>query len=464
MTASNATTLRSATSTLVVVSAAAFLAGLDLFIVNIAFPDIRSAFGQASLGAMSWILNAYTLMFAAFLAPAGRLGDRYGHRPVFLWGVGVFLAGSLLCGLSVAFPMLVAARVIQALGAAMVMPSSLALLLAAVSARQHAAAVSVWSAVGAMAAALGPPVGGLLVGLSWRWIFLVNVPVAVLALGFGRVVLPRIEAKGSGVPDLLGAFVLVTGVSALVWVLVELPTAPSSAVVAVVTAIGVLSLFISVWRSRRHPVPALDLVVIRHRPMWLSSVAMLLFAAGFAAMLLCSVMLFTGVWHQSPLRAGLWLSPGPLVVVLVSLGLAGRLIDRFGTGAVAAAGSSVYALGIGYWMIRVGHQVDYVHDFLPGQMLTGIGVGLVLPSLSAVTALALPDHQWGAGSALTNTARQLGAVLGTAILTMVLQSGVELSTIRNGWFLIAAAAASSAFVSAVVVAHGGLSRVRRESA
>lgn len=462
MTTTSATARRSAASTLLVVSSAAFLAGLDLFIVNIAFPQIRSALGGASLGAMSWILNAYTLVFAAFLAPAGRLGDRYGHRPVFLWGVGVFLAGSLACGLSVSFAMLVAARVLQALGAAMVMPSSLALLLAAVSSTKHASAVSIWSAVGAMAAALGPPVGGVLVGVSWRWIFLVNVPVAVLALGLGRVILPKTTAQGSGVPDLLGALVLVIGVSALVWVLVELPAGPSVTVLVSVAAVGVGALIVSVWRSRRHPVPALDLAVIRHLPMWLSSMAMVLFAAGFAAMLLCSVMLFTGVWHQPPARAGLWLSLGPVVVVLVSLMLAGRLIDRFGTGGVAAVGSSIYTLGVGFWLTRVGSAVDYLRDFLPGQILTAIGVGLVLPSFSAVTALVLPDHQWGAGSALTNTARQLGTVLGTAVLTMVLQSGIELHTIRRGWFLIAAAAAAAAAVSAVVFVRVDARRVRQE--
>ncbi|MEN4479757.1 MFS transporter [Mycolicibacterium cosmeticum] len=462
MTTTDATALRSATSTLVVVSAAAFLAGLDLFIVNIAFPDIRSAFGGANLGAMSWILNAYTLVFAAFLAPAGRLGDRYGHRPVFLWGVLVFSAGSLVCGFSVSFAMLLAARVFQALGAAMVMPSSLALLLAAVPDTKRAAAVSIWSAVGAIAAALGPPVGGVLVGASWRCIFLVNVPVALLAFGFGRVILPRTPARGSGVPDLLGASVLVVGVSALVWVLVELPAAPSAMVLVSVAAVGAVALSFSVWRSRRHPVPALDLAVIRLLPMWLSSIAMVLFAAGFAAMLLCSVMLFTGVWHQSPVRAGLWLSLGPVVVVLVSLTLAGRMIDRFGTGGVAAVGSGIYALGIAYWLARVGTRVDYPRDFLPGQVLTGIGVGLVIPSFSAVTALVLPGHQWGAGSALTNTARQLGTVLGTAILTMVLQSGIELHTIRRGWFLIAGAAVGAAAVSAAVVIRVDAKRARQQ--
>ncbi len=178
MTTTQLSAARSAT-TMLVVSAAAFLASLDLFIVNIAFPDIRKAFGTADLGAMSWILNGYTLVFAAFMTPAGRLGDRYGHRQIFLWGLAVFTLGSAACGLSGSFAMLVAFRVVQAFGAAMLMPSSLALLLAAVPASRRAVAVSTWSAVGAMAAALGPPLGGMLVELSWRWIFFVNVPAGI---------------------------------------------------------------------------------------------------------------------------------------------------------------------------------------------------------------------------------------------------------------------------------------------
>ncbi|MGO9655353.1 MFS transporter, partial [Mycobacterium sp.] len=143
----DATSSARSTATVLVVSVAAFLASLDLFIVNIAFPEIRTAFGNPDLGAMSWILNGYTIVFAAFLNPAGRLGDRYGHRRVFLCGLVVFTVGSAACGLSGSFVMLVASRVVQALGAAMLMPSSLALLMAAVPASRRAAAVSKWSAI-----------------------------------------------------------------------------------------------------------------------------------------------------------------------------------------------------------------------------------------------------------------------------------------------------------------------------
>jgi EmrB/QacA subfamily drug resistance transporter len=439
---------RRARATVVVVSAAAFLASLDLFIVNIAFPEIRTAFGNADLGAMSWILNGYTVVFAAFLNPAGRLGDRYGHRRILLWGLAVFTLGSAACGLSGSFALLVGFRVVQALGAAMLMPSSLALLLAAVPASRRAKAVSTWSAVGAMAAALGPPVGGLLVEFSWRWIFFVNVPLGLLALAVGPMVLVKTATAGAGVPDLFGALCVVIGVGALVWALIEVPEPGTSAVQLISAAVvAVAAMAVAIWRSARHPVPALDLAAVRVLPMWSSCLALLMFSAAFAAMLLGSVMFLTTIWGLGPAAAGLCLSPGPIVVVLVSLTFAGRLIGRFGVGTVAAAGATIYVLGIVIWLCRIGPDADYLPDFLPGQLFTGAGVGLVIPSLSAVTGLALPAQQWGAGSALSNTARQLGTVLGTAVLTMVYQPEIDLASIRHGWELIIAGAGVAALIA-----------------
>jgi EmrB/QacA subfamily drug resistance transporter len=447
-------TNRSSLGVVLVVSTAAFLASLDLFIVNIAFPEIRTDFGHANLGAMSWVLNGYTVVFAAFLSPAGRLGDRYGHRRIFLAGLVVFMLGSLGCGGAMSFVMLVATRVVQAVGAAMLMPSSLALLMAAVPAGRRAIAVSTWSAVGAMAAALGPPVGGVLVDFSWRWIFLVNLPLGLLALALGPLVLKRSPGSGVGVPDLLGALSLVVGVAALVWAIVEIPSEGMSLTkIAASVLLAIVAISVTVRRSRRHHTPAIDLEAVRVVPMWASCVALVLFSAGFGAMLLGNVMFLTSVWHQAPAVAGLSLSPGPIVVVVVSLVFAGRLIGRWGVGAVAATGSTLFGIGIGVWLVRAGAEPRYFTDFLPGQILTGAGVGLVIPSLSAVSGLTLPSHRWGAGSALTNTARQLGTVLGTAALTMVYRSGVDLGSVRHGWEMILATAGSAALI-AVAMAFG----------
>jgi EmrB/QacA subfamily drug resistance transporter len=438
---------RSAAATVFVVSAAAFLASLDLFIVNVAFPEIRRTFHGADLASMSWILNAYTIVFVAVLAPAGRLGDRYGHRTIFLTGVTVFLAGSLACGMSTTFSMLVACRVLQALGAGMLMPSSLALLLAAVPADRRTRAVGMWSAVGAMAAALGPPLGGVLVGFSWQWIFFVNLPIGVLVVGLGGFILRETRPSGSGVPDLVGALALIVGVAALVWAIIEVPTPLHGAVVALAATIGVAAIAVTVWRSNGHHTPIIDLVAIRATPIWISCLVQLLFATAFGAMLLGNVLFLIIVWHQPPAVAGLLLSPGAVVVVVVSATITGRLIDRWGVGFVVAIGAAVYAAGAIVWLCRVGADPNYLADFLPGQILTGTGIGLVTPSLSSVPGRALPAHRWGAGSALITTARQLGVVFGTVIITLVYQPAIDLAAVRLGWVLMIAAAVGSALAA-----------------
>ena len=214
---------------------------------------------------MSWILNAYTLVFAAFMNPAGRLGDRYGHRRIFLGGVIVFTVGSAACGLSGSFMTLVLSRE----------PFRRWAPRCSCRVRSHCCsrpsplhdvplAVSTWSAVGAMAAALGPPVGGMLVQLSWRWIFFVNVPVGLLAVVAGSMVLSKAAGTGTGVPDLLGALSLVVGVGALVWALIELPVVGHNATAIAVAAVGAgCAMALAVWRSLRHPSPAVDLAAVR---------------------------------------------------------------------------------------------------------------------------------------------------------------------------------------------------------
>jgi EmrB/QacA subfamily drug resistance transporter len=438
---------------LLLVSAAAFLASLDLFIVNIAFPAIRVAFPGGGLGSMSWILNGYTVVFAACLAPAGRLADRYGRRRLFLTGVAVFTAASAACALAGSIPMLVAFRAVQAIGAGLVMPTSLALLLTAFPAAKRSAAIGVWGSVGAAAAALGPPIGGLLVEASWRWVFLVNVPIGVLALAFGPHLLRESRDTTSGVPDLLGAAGLLVGVGGLTFGLVEAPDAGwASGRVFGGFAVGVVSLAWAVVRARRHPVPVLDLRLLKVSTLWLACVAMVVFAAGFAATVFGNVLFLLGIWHDSTAIAGLSQSAGPAIVVVVSA-FGGRLAHRFGPGPVAAVGAFSFALGGVFWLARLGSTPDYWVDMLPGQLLAGLGIGLLTPSLSSVVALVLPPDRWGAGSSMINTSRQVGTVLGTAVLVVIYGNTPDLDTFRQGWIFIAAMAAVTGLVSCFIAAR-----------
>lgn len=435
---------------LLLVSVATFLASLDLFIVNIAFPDIRLAFPGSDLASMSWILNGYTVMFAAFLAPAGRLADRYGRRRLFLIGVAIFTAASVACAAASSIPMLVAFRVLQATGAALVMPTSLALLLTAFPAAKRSAAVGVWSAIGAMAAALGPPVGGLLVEASWRWVFLVNLPIGLLALAFGPFVLRESKDATTGVPDLLGAAGLLVGVGSLTYSLVEAPDYGwGSAGVLSGFVVGAAGLVWAVYRASRHPVPVLDLVSLKVPTLWLACLGMILFSVGFAAMVFGNVLFLTGIWHNSILVAGLSQSPGPLAVVVTSIAV-GKWGHRIGPGPKVAVGGLSTALGTTLWLINLGATPDYFAGMLPGQLLTGIGVGLILPSLSAVVGTVLPPDRWGAGSSMVNTSRQIGMVLGTAILVVVYDGAQDLAAFRHGWVFIVVVGVATALSGAAL--------------
>ncbi|MEJ2867696.1 MFS transporter [Actinomycetospora sp. OC33-EN08] len=440
---------------LTITSAAAFLSSLDLFIVNIAFPDIRADFPGTDLGQMSWILNGYTVVFAAFLALAGRLADRVGHKRVFLVGLAVFTAASAACAGAPTVWLLVAARAVQALGAALVMPTSLSLLLAAYPAERRSHAVGAWASIGAVAAALGPPLGGLLVELSWHWVFLVNVPVGLVALVAGAVLLRESDVARTGIPDLLGAVTLIVGVGALAFALVRAPDVGwVSTEVLVGFAVAVGGLVAVVLRSRRHPVPALDLAVVRVPAVGLAAATMVAFTCGFAGMLVVNVLYLTGTWGFPAPLAGLALAPGPAVVVVVSR-LAGHLSARIGIGATAALGALAFAAGPTWWLLRLGPTPDYAAGMLPGQLLTGLGVGLILPTLSSVVGSALPAAQWGSGSSLINTARQVGSVLGVALLVSVIGAHTtgrpeEFGSVQAGWGLLVAAAVAAGLVAAVL--------------
>lgn len=442
---------------LVITSSAAFLATLDLFIVNIAFPAISADFPDSDFGQMSWVLNSYTVVFAAVLALAGRLADRYGHRRVFLIGLAIFTIASAACALAPSLWALVAARTVQGIGAALVTPTSLSLLLNAWPAERRASAVGTWASVGAVAAALGPPLGGLLVAAGWQWVFLVNVPIGIITMLAAARILREADIAPIGRPDLLGAAFLVLGVGSLAYALVEVPERGWSATVVVIAlAVSVLGITAVVIRSRRHPVPALDLAVLRVPQFALATVMMLAFSCGFAGMLLVNVLFLTSTWGWSAQAAGLGLAAGPVVVVVVAR-LANRIAARLGVGAVATLGAVSFMAGSLWWLWRLGPSENYFGGLLPGQLLTGLGVGLILPTLSSVVGSALPGPRWGSGSSLINSARQVGSVLGIALVVTVVGAHIvnaptELASIRSGWALLAAAGATSSLFGVALTA------------
>ncbi len=406
-----------------IVSAGVVLASLDLFIVNVALPQMARDFrlGPGGLSSLSWVLNGYAIVYAALLVLLGRLADRYRRDRGFLLGVTVFVAASAACGAANSVPALVAFRLLQAAGAALLTPTSLSLVLATAPPERRQSSVRAWTAIGGIAAALGPVIGGLLVAGSWRWVFLVNVPIGLAALAAGWRALPAISGHPVTAPSPLGAVLVTVGVGALSLGLVQGNTwgwGSTRTVGVLILAVAALALFAA--HCARSSNPLIDRKLFRLRPFTGASAVALLFSMAFGAMLLSRVLWAQDVWHWSALKTGLSVAPGPLMVPLFSFLVAGRLIERFGPGRVIAAGSTIFAAGAAWWALAAGIQPHYASEMLGGMLLTGIGVGLTLPTMMATGASSLPPHQFATGSAVVNMLRQLGLAVGVAVLIAVL--------------------------------------------
>ena len=430
--------------TLVIVCAGVVMASLDLFIVNVALPQIARDLHEQSLGTLSWVLNGYAIIYAALLVLAGRLADRHNRKNGFLLGVAIFTAGSAACGAAATVPMLIAFRLVQAAGAALLTPTSLGLVLASYSAERRGGAVRAWTAAGGMAASLGPALGGLLVAASWRWVFLVNVPIGLAAIVAGWCRLPDVPGHAGPRPDELSAVLVTAGVGALTLGLVRGGAWgwTSAATVGVLAgAVIVLGLFGA--RCLHHHNPLIEPALFRVRTFSGASVAMLFFSISFGAMLLSIVLWMQDAWGWSALRTGLGLAPGPLMVPLFTFLVTGRLLARYGPGLVIGVGTAVFAAGVSWWAVMVQLNPDYL-TVLPGMLVTGIGVGLTLPSLMSTAASSLPPPSFATGSAVVNMLRQVGFAVGVAMLVAVLGNPAgrtaELTAFRHGWWATATAA------------------------
>jgi EmrB/QacA subfamily drug resistance transporter len=416
--------------TALVVLTGVFLSSLDLFIVNIAFPRISTTFHGAGLSSLSWVLSAYTIVFAALLVPAGRWADRTGRKRAFLFGLGIFTASSALCAVAPSLGLLIAARVLQASGGALMLPTSLGLLLPAFGPERKGAAIGLWSAVGGAAAAMGPPIGGLLVQASWRWVFLVNVPFSLIALVVGVHVLKEVKDPASHRADLVGAGLLSVAVASLAAAIVKgSDWGWHSATILSAFGVALLSSVLLVVRSMRHPNPIIEPAVIRHRAVSLADASSLVFFAGFGAMVLGGVLFLTGVWHESILKTGFEIAPGPLLAGLCAFP-GGLLGARFSHRAVGTVGTLLFAGGGVWWITHVGLTPDWLGAYLPGSLLGGMGVGLMLPSLGGAATAPLPPERFATGTALYAMCRQIGLALGVSCLVAILGTATGIGAVQ----------------------------------
>jgi EmrB/QacA subfamily drug resistance transporter len=434
---------------LAVVSAAQFLTILDLWVVNIALPVLQHDFAPATLSDVSWILDIYAIVLAALLLPAGRAADIVGRRTFFLAGLVVFGIASLGCAVAPDLPALIACRALQAAGAAALMPTSLGLALSVFPSHQRGTAVGVWAGVGAVAAGSGPVLGGLLVESSWRWIFLINVPVILATLAAGVAILPRrsnvrVGQRPGWHIDGVGTFLVLGAVGLVCTALTEAPGWPPARTWPVLAA-GLVLAAAFVAHIRRRPDPLVAPRLFSVRRFSAGAAGLVAYYTGFAAMLLGMTLLLTVQWHFSVLQAAVSIAPGPITAGIVSP-FSGRLSARFGMRSTVVAGAVLFAAAGAWPLASAGGSPAFAEVVLPSMLLWGVANALIQPSLFA-SADAAPRAELASGSAVLATARQLGSALGVAIFVAVL--GVHpakgLAGFDRAWIVVLITAAMTAF-------------------
>jgi EmrB/QacA subfamily drug resistance transporter len=400
-----------------VASLAVFLVSIDTTVLFAAFDALRKAFPENSAADLSWVLNAYTVIFAALLVPSGRLADVHGRKKVFQIGLAIFLLASAGCGAASSLNALIAARALQAVGAALLTPSSLALVLGAFPIEKRAVAVSLWGAVGGLAAALGPSVGaGVVDALGWRWAFFLNLPFGAVALWRGRSSLIEWRQSSQSVTvDFFGIVLLIVAVGALAFGVVQTESLGwQSPIVWGSMCLGAVTLLGFILWARRFPEPAVDLSLFQNRTYRDVNLATLTFGTAFAMMFFGFFFFTMKIWNYPLAQAGLAVTPGPLLVVPVAM-ISGRIAAKLGHRSLLVGGSLIYAAGGLWFYMRTGVNPDYLGTWLPGLVLTGTAVGMVLPSLSGAAVAKLDPARFGIGSAVNQAIRQIGAVLGVAV-------------------------------------------------
>jgi EmrB/QacA subfamily drug resistance transporter len=405
-----------------------YLAFLDTTIVNVSFPDIAKSFDGSSRAELSWILDAYFIVIAALLVPAGGIADRFGRKRVFLAGVALFVIASVACATAPSLELLIAARVLQGIAAAIIAPVSQALILPEFEVSNRAAGVGLWGAAAGLAAASGPPIGGLVTDtLGWRWIFLLNIPLGLLLLAAGRRALKESrDESATGLPDLFGVLLAAAALGLLALGIVEGESwGWTSTRVLGCFGVGAVLLGWLMDRSSRHPRPVIDPKLMRIPSFRRANIGTLLFAMAFFSTILGNILFLTGVWQYSVMEAGFATIPGPLLSAIVARP-AGTLADRFGHRWVIVPGCLLYAAGL-LVLRSAGAEPDWVGTWLPGMALTGTGIGFAFPALGAAAVRDIGADRFGVASAVNSAFRQFGAVLGTAILIAIVGTPVTLA-------------------------------------
>src|SRR3954447_9590379 len=429
----------SATAVLAVVAVAQFMVVLDGTVVNVALPSIQRDVGFSEQS-LSWVLNAYTLVFGGFLLLGGRLADRRGRRLLFMAGIAVFSGASLICGVSQSEGMLLVARGLQGLGGAMVSPAALSLILTTFAeGPERNRALAVWGAIAGAGGAVGLLLGGVIVeALSWRWVFFVNVPIGAVVLALAPRIIPesRSESVSKGGYDIEGAVAITLGTIALVFTLIKADSwgwTSGRTVAGFAIAVVLIAAFIQI--ERRHRDPLVPLRIFSNRSLAAADATFLLVAAALFGVFFFCTLYLQQVLGYSALKTGVAYLPLSLTLIGASA-LASRLVDRFTPKPVLVAGLLVSTTGF-LLLTRVTGHSDYASHVLPAMIVLGPGLGLSFVPVTIAATNGVASGDAGLASGLLNTTQQVGGSLGLAILSSVSTSRVT-SALHGGSALPAA--------------------------
>ena len=407
---------RSAWLTLAVVSAAVFMVSIELTIIALALPEIRASLPGSSTAAVSWVVNIYAIVVATLLLLSGWLADRYGRKRIFRTGLLIFAVGSLAAGAASSTGVLIAARVLQAVGGSMQYPAGMALLLTAFPQHRRQLAIGMWSAMAGLAAAIGPTIGGFLIGAAgWRAVFYVNVPIALVALIVGARVLTESKAgAAAGKVDVIGVPLASLGVGAIIlgfvqgdaWGWITAPTLGSF-----VAGVAMIATFVA--RSLHHPAPLFDLGLLRIRSFALGNMGTLFFCMGFFSLLVPLPSFIQEVWGWSVTETGLTVAAGPVVSFLTSP-QAGRLADRIGNAPILVVGSACGMTGM-LWLLASTSTTPSLAKLLGATLLIGVAAGTGFSQLVGAALRDVPADRYAMAAAGRTTFFQLSVAIAIAM-------------------------------------------------
>ncbi len=453
---------RDAWLALSVATAASFLVVLDVSAVNIALPSIAEKL-DSTRSELPWVVSAYNISLASLLLLAGRVADRRGRRATFTAGLGLFLAGSLLCGLATSMQWLIAARVIQAAGGAFVTPASLAMVLPRFPLARRGVAIGLWGAMGALGAAFGPSVGALLVDAwDWRLIFLVNVPFGIALMAMApRLVGESKDDGASGSLDLIGVPVGVVGVALVMFGIVRTEEQGwTDGTVLGLILLGLSLIPVVVWRSARHPGPLIDLSLFRIRSFSVATAAFWVYSLAFTAGFLLNSFMMQRLWGMSVLATGFGLSPGPMIASIASARLGG-LADRIGHRWVVSIGSVLAAGGYAWMRFTFGEEQQYVLVYLVAVVPLSVGIGATIAGFQSAALAEVAPHQFASANATVRTIQQVGFAIGVSV-AVTLAAGFTVSGLEAAYTWVVLCFAGSAVVMAALYPAGSaVSRAAR---